>query len=168
MYQVTTKVLDLKTTKTAQALEIDSLKRRVKKLERRKRSRTHGLKRLYKVGLSTRVKSSEDEGGEEVFVAQQDENVVEKEADAAQIQVTTAATTLTISIDEVTLAQALEELKHTQPEAKAKKIVIHGADESTTTTTAAIPKTKSQDKCKAKMIEEPVKLKMKYQIQLDE
>nr|GEV92358.1 hypothetical protein [Tanacetum cinerariifolium] len=38
------RVLDLETTKTTQALEIDSLKRRVKKLERRKRSRTHGLK----------------------------------------------------------------------------------------------------------------------------
>nr|GFB59938.1 hypothetical protein [Tanacetum cinerariifolium] len=32
-----TRVLDLETTKTTQALEIDSLKRRVKKLERRKR-----------------------------------------------------------------------------------------------------------------------------------
>nr|GEY83194.1 hypothetical protein [Tanacetum cinerariifolium] len=40
--------------------------RRVKKLERRKRLKTHGLKRLYKVRLSARVKSSEDEGlGEE-------------------------------------------------------------------------------------------------------
>ncbi|GKF25071.1 hypothetical protein Tco_0080965, partial [Tanacetum coccineum] len=35
-------------------------------LEKKGRSRTHGLKRLYKVGLSRRVKSSEDEGlGEE-------------------------------------------------------------------------------------------------------
>nr|GFA65983.1 hypothetical protein [Tanacetum cinerariifolium] len=50
------------TTKTTQAMEIESLKRRVKKLEKRRRSRIHGLKRLYKVGLSTRVKSSEDEG----------------------------------------------------------------------------------------------------------
>nr|GEY19628.1 hypothetical protein [Tanacetum cinerariifolium] len=55
-------LLKLETTKTTQALEIDSLKRRVKKLKRRKRSRTHGLKRLYKVGLSTRVESSIDEG----------------------------------------------------------------------------------------------------------
>nr|GEU75368.1 retrovirus-related Pol polyprotein from transposon TNT 1-94 [Tanacetum cinerariifolium] len=61
-----TRVLDLETIKTTQAMEIKSLKRRVKKLERRKRSRTHGLKRLYKVGLSARVKSSDDEGlGEE-------------------------------------------------------------------------------------------------------
>ncbi|GJY41122.1 hypothetical protein Tco_0428392 [Tanacetum coccineum] len=41
--------------------EIDSLKRRVKRLEKNKRSRTHRLKRLYKVGLSARVESSRDE-----------------------------------------------------------------------------------------------------------
>nr|GFC93488.1 hypothetical protein [Tanacetum cinerariifolium] len=49
---------------------------------------------------------------EELFVAKQDENVVKKEVDAAQIQVSTAVTTPTILIDEVTLAQALAELKH--------------------------------------------------------
>ncbi|GKE42033.1 hypothetical protein Tco_1469317, partial [Tanacetum coccineum] len=48
-------------TKTTQAEEIVSLKRRVKKLEQKKRSKTHGLKRLYKVGLTTRVESSGDE-----------------------------------------------------------------------------------------------------------
>ncbi|GJW69874.1 putative ribonuclease H-like domain-containing protein [Tanacetum coccineum] len=47
-------------------LEITSLKRRVKRLEEKGRSRTHGLKRLYKVGLSRRVESSYEEGlGEE-------------------------------------------------------------------------------------------------------
>ncbi|GKA85507.1 hypothetical protein Tco_0807161 [Tanacetum coccineum] len=46
--------------------EIASLKRRVKKLERRNKSRTYGLKRLYKVGLTARVESSDDESlGEE-------------------------------------------------------------------------------------------------------
>nr|GEY18331.1 hypothetical protein [Tanacetum cinerariifolium] len=47
-------------TKTTQALEINSLKRWVKKLEKKQRSRTHKLKRLYKVGLSARVESSND------------------------------------------------------------------------------------------------------------
>nr|GEZ53305.1 retrovirus-related Pol polyprotein from transposon TNT 1-94 [Tanacetum cinerariifolium] len=157
------RVLDLEKTKTTQALEIDSLKRRVKKPKKKKRSRTHKLKRLYKVGLTARVESSDDEqslgedaskqgrisdidsdegitlvsthddvemfdadqnlGGEEVFVAKQDENVVE-EVDAAQVQVSIAATTPTISIDE--------------------------------------------DKGKAIMIEEPMKLKKKEQIMLDE
>ncbi|GJX46997.1 hypothetical protein Tco_0272187 [Tanacetum coccineum] len=54
------KVLDLEKTKTTQANEIASLKRRVKKLEEKKRSRTHGLKRLRKVGATARVKSSRD------------------------------------------------------------------------------------------------------------
>nr|GEV87019.1 hypothetical protein [Tanacetum cinerariifolium] len=156
------RVLDLETTKTTQALEIDSLKKRVRKLERRKRSRTHKLKRLYKVGLSARAKSFKDKGlgekdaskqgriadinvneditlvsthdeqmfdadqdlgGEEVFVVQQDENVVEKEVDPAQIQVTTAAITPTISIDEADyhLAERLqaEEQKELNDEEKA-------------------------------------------------
>ncbi|GJT16152.1 hypothetical protein Tco_0874858 [Tanacetum coccineum] len=56
-----TRVLDLENTKTAQAHEITCLKKRVKKLERKKKSRTHGLKRLYKVGLSARIDSSNDE-----------------------------------------------------------------------------------------------------------
>nr|GEU95801.1 hypothetical protein [Tanacetum cinerariifolium] len=41
------------------ALKIDSLKRRVKKLEKKQRLRTHKLKRLYKVGLTVRVESSD-------------------------------------------------------------------------------------------------------------
>ncbi|GKD73444.1 hypothetical protein Tco_1331726, partial [Tanacetum coccineum] len=49
-------------TKTTQAEEIVSLKRRVKKLEQKKKSRTHGLKRLYKVGSSRRVESSDEKG----------------------------------------------------------------------------------------------------------
>nr|GEV56513.1 hypothetical protein [Tanacetum cinerariifolium] len=55
------RVFDLETIKTSQAQEITSLKKRVKRLEKKRRSRTHGLKRLYKVGLSARVESSADE-----------------------------------------------------------------------------------------------------------
>nr|GEX37608.1 hypothetical protein [Tanacetum cinerariifolium] len=55
------RVFDLETTKTTQAMEIESLERRLKKLKKRKRSRTHGLKRLYKVGLLAREESSKDE-----------------------------------------------------------------------------------------------------------
>nr|GFC15361.1 hypothetical protein [Tanacetum cinerariifolium] len=45
-----------------QALEIGSLKRRVKKLKKKASKKTHKLKRLYKIGSSTRVESSEDAG----------------------------------------------------------------------------------------------------------
>nr|GEY61383.1 hypothetical protein [Tanacetum cinerariifolium] len=56
-----TRVLDLEQTKATQKNEIDSLKRRIKKLEKRNRSRTHKLNRLYKVGLTAMVESSRDE-----------------------------------------------------------------------------------------------------------
>ncbi|GKD46899.1 hypothetical protein Tco_1271544, partial [Tanacetum coccineum] len=55
------RVIDLEKTKTSQAQEITSLKRRVKRLEKKGGSRTHELKRLYKVGLSRRVESSDEE-----------------------------------------------------------------------------------------------------------
>ncbi|GKE44435.1 hypothetical protein Tco_1471719 [Tanacetum coccineum] len=54
------RVLNLENTKTAQAWEITSLKLRVKKLEKKGGSRTHKLKRLYKVGRSVRVISSDE------------------------------------------------------------------------------------------------------------
>nr|GFC23623.1 hypothetical protein [Tanacetum cinerariifolium] len=141
------------------------------------------IKRLYKVGLSARVKSSEDEGfGEEdaskqgmiddidankdiTLVSTHDEQMFNADQD---LVTTTAITTPTILIDEATLAQALAELKHVKPKAKAKGIVFYKPEESTITTTVAIPKPRSQDKGKAKLIEEPVKLKKKDQIQLDE
>ncbi|GKA73765.1 hypothetical protein Tco_0780067, partial [Tanacetum coccineum] len=183
------RVLDLETTKTTQAQEIASLKRRVKKMERRNRSRTYRLKRLYKVGLTARVESSfsedslgeedaskqgrkihdidadeditlenvhdaemfrvSDLAGEEVFVDQ--EVLIEKvvstaEVTTAGIEVTTASTT-TITIDEITLAQALVEIKISKP--KANEIV------------------KVQDKGKGIMIEEPLKMKKKDKISFD-
>nr|GEV60227.1 ribonuclease H-like domain-containing protein [Tanacetum cinerariifolium] len=115
-----TRVLYLEKTKTTQSNEIASLKRRVKKLEKRNMSRTHKLKRLYKVGLTARIESSSDEeslGGEEVFVAEQEvvkdvnENVVEEVVNVAQ----DGTTTTTITTEELTLAQALETLKTSKP-----------------------------------------------------
>nr|GEX64717.1 hypothetical protein [Tanacetum cinerariifolium] len=72
-------VFDLETTKTSQAQEITSLKKRVKRLEKKRRSITHGLKRLYKVGLSARVESSTDEKSldEDIFgVNDQDDTLM--------------------------------------------------------------------------------------------
>ncbi|GJT30368.1 hypothetical protein Tco_0910643 [Tanacetum coccineum] len=58
--------------------------------------------------------------GEEVFIAWKNENVVEIVVDAAQVS--TAATTVTITTEEITLAQALEALKTPKP--KVKRIVF--------------------------------------------
>ncbi|GKA22881.1 hypothetical protein Tco_0708843 [Tanacetum coccineum] len=54
------RVLALESIKTTQALEIASLKRRVKNLEKKASKRTHKFKRLYKVGTTRRVESSND------------------------------------------------------------------------------------------------------------
>ncbi|GKD93109.1 hypothetical protein Tco_1372946 [Tanacetum coccineum] len=164
------RVIDLETTKTSQAEEIVSLKRRVKKLEKRNKSRTHGLKRLYRVSLSRRVESYEDEGlgeedaskqgriadidankdiylvnvqtdedmfgvndldGDEVIVesvdvvkiAKETRSVVE-EVTAVTIPVSAAITTTTTAVIthvEMTLAQALAELKSAKPKADKDK-----------------------------------------------
>nr|GEW15598.1 hypothetical protein [Tanacetum cinerariifolium] len=154
------KVLKLEKIKTSQHNEIASLKRKVKKLEKRNRLRRHKLKRLYKVGMTARVESSDDEeslgkelpnrGGlkllMQVFgVAGQNENVVN------------------ITTEELTLAQAFEALKTSK--LKVKGLVIQDPGESTTTIT--ISSQQSHDKDKGIMIEEPVKPKKKDQIRLD-
>nr|GFA12049.1 hypothetical protein [Tanacetum cinerariifolium] len=140
------RVLELEKIKTIQQNVIDSLKIRVKKLERRNRLRTHKLKRLYKVGLNARVESYRDEDNLEHEV------------------VSTAATTVTT--EELILAQALKALKTLK--LKVKGIVIQEQKEPGKSTTTIISKQQSQDKGKAIIIEEPVKPKKKDQIRLDE
>ncbi|GJY20161.1 retrovirus-related pol polyprotein from transposon TNT 1-94 [Tanacetum coccineum] len=180
-------VLDLEKTKTTQAEEIVSLKRRVKKLKQKKRSRTHGLKRLHKVGMSRRVESSGDEDslGEDAskqgrrinaIDADEDITLVNVQDDAEMFDVNTltgnevfveqevAAKDVNLTIDEVTLAQALAALKSVKP--KVKDVVIQ--EPSTTTTTTISLQQPSQDKGKGIMVEEPVKtMKKKDLIRLD-
>ncbi|GJZ15537.1 hypothetical protein Tco_0551214 [Tanacetum coccineum] len=161
------RVLDLETTKTAQAKEITNLKKRVKKLERKKKSRTHGLKRLYKVGLSARIDSSDDE-------AKTGEPVVNAATTTSIIPVSAAKD---LSDVDMTLAQALAELKSAKPKAvttaatttttvvtrpKAKGLVIQEQEQAST------PITSSKDKGKGIMVEEPLKMKKKDQVLFDE
>ncbi|GKE20628.1 hypothetical protein Tco_1432140 [Tanacetum coccineum] len=130
-------LLARETTKTTQANEIASLKRRVKKLEKKDRSRTHKLKRLYKVGLSARVESSRDVedlfnddnkifdvdtlAGEEVFVAEQSGNVVQEVVDVIDAASTIPVSAAIITNVEITLAQALAELKSAKPKDEKDK-----------------------------------------------
>ncbi|GJS68547.1 putative ribonuclease H-like domain-containing protein [Tanacetum coccineum] len=82
------RVLDLETTKTAQAKEIASLKKRVKKLEMKRKSKTPGMKRLFKVGRSTQVVSSEDEGlGDQEDASKQGRKIDDIDKDAEVILV---------------------------------------------------------------------------------
>nr|GEU39504.1 hypothetical protein [Tanacetum cinerariifolium] len=157
------RVLNLETIKTAQAKKILSLKRRVKRLEKKKKSGTHRLKRLYKIGLSARVESSAEEQREvddqemfDTYVFNDEEVVVED---------ITTATTTAVSIDDTTLAQALVEIKTSKT--KSRGIIRQEPSETLTTTTILIS-LKVQDKGKGIMVEEPLKMKKKDQISFDE
>ncbi|GKB81937.1 hypothetical protein Tco_0948832, partial [Tanacetum coccineum] len=69
--------------------EIASLKRRVKKLEKKISSRTHKLKRLYKVGLIARVESFGDEEylGEDASKQVRSINAIDADEDITLVNV---------------------------------------------------------------------------------
>ncbi|GJU21135.1 hypothetical protein Tco_1154477 [Tanacetum coccineum] len=119
------RVLALETTKTTQATGIASLKRRVKKLERRNKLRTHRLKRLYRVGSSRRT-------GEDMFGVNDldgDEVIVES------IDVVKTAKETRSVVEEVTAVTIPVKLKSAKP--KAEKVVIQEPEQGTTTPTLA-------------------------------
>ncbi|GJY15826.1 hypothetical protein Tco_0386248 [Tanacetum coccineum] len=147
------RVIDLEKTKTSQAQEIISLKRRVKRLEKKGRSRTHRIKRLYKVGLTRRVESSEDEGINLVSTHfDADTNmfrVHDLVGDEVVVETEVASKDVNLSVGEVTLAQALTTLKSAKP--KADKVMLQEPEHGTiTTTTAATIVTAASIRPKAK------------------
>ncbi|GJV75597.1 hypothetical protein Tco_1507181 [Tanacetum coccineum] len=142
------RVLDLKKAKTAQAKEITSLKKRVKQLEKRRKSRASGIRRLRKVGSSSRVESSVDVSLAGIeFEKVVEEPVVSVATTTKSIPVSAAevVTTASASVeipDELTLAQTLIEIKTAKPKPvttaattvtsvrpRAKGIIFHDQEE---------------------------------------
>ncbi|GJW84073.1 hypothetical protein Tco_0157218 [Tanacetum coccineum] len=77
------KVLDLEKAKTDQDSEIASLKKKVKKLERRNKSRTSWLKRLRKVGSTRKVESSNEASlGDQEDASKQGRKIANIDVDA--------------------------------------------------------------------------------------
>ncbi|GKD54143.1 hypothetical protein Tco_1287530 [Tanacetum coccineum] len=162
------RVLHLEKTKTTQHNEIASLKRRVKKLETKNRSRTPRLKILYKVGLTARVESSDNEEslGEDaskqgrIDAIDADEEITL--VSVHDVNVSAGKEVFATTIDDITLAQVLEEMKNTKP--KKKGVVIQELGESTIT----ISSQQSQDKYKGILIEHVKPMNKKDLIRLDE
>ncbi|GJV55834.1 hypothetical protein Tco_1456839 [Tanacetum coccineum] len=166
------KVLDLEQTKTTQGNEIASLKRRVKKLEKKNRSRTHKLKRLYKIGLTARVESSGDEESLGEDASKQGRiNDIDEDEDITLVNVQDDVDNEMFDAD----ALDSEEVFVAGQNENVVKEVVDAAQVSTaatipgTTTTTTISSQQSQDKGKGIIIEEPVKsMKKKDLIRLDE
>nr|GEV12619.1 zf-CCHC domain-containing protein/UBN2 domain-containing protein [Tanacetum cinerariifolium] len=208
------RVLDLEKTKTAQAKEIANLKKRVKRLERKKsqdlieESSKQGMiedidadDNITLVNNQEMFKADRDLQGEKV-VARQEKEVLFKETQYVQSVVekvieditttdieetvsTAAIITTDVTPDELTMAQALVEIKKSKPKGattttttnaitittpnstrpKARGIVMQERIEATTTTILIL--TQVKDKGKGKMIEPEMSLKKKAQISLD-
>ncbi|GJY66394.1 hypothetical protein Tco_0468632, partial [Tanacetum coccineum] len=154
------RVLNLENTKTSQAAEITKLKKRVKKLERRNKSRTLGLKRLRKgrkiADLDADVEVTlvdEAQGRNDDYlmfdtgVLDEQEVKVEKVVSTAEVTTISATTT---TVDELTLAQTLIEIKAAKP-----KAVITTA---TTTTTVV-----TRPKARGVVVQEPTQLNAKLE-----
>nr|GEZ15797.1 hypothetical protein [Tanacetum cinerariifolium] len=175
------RVLALEKKNTTQALEITSLKRKVKKLEKKQRSRTHKLKRLYKVGLTARVDSSKDELnlGEDaskqgrIKAIDIDEDItLVNDQDAKMFDVTDLHGKKVLvekDVDkEVNAAGEINVASNATIDSVATTIIEEVTLAKTLAELKASKLKKSHDKGKGIMVEEPVKPKNKEQIRLDE
>ncbi|GKD35265.1 hypothetical protein Tco_1250774 [Tanacetum coccineum] len=130
--------------------------------------------------MTARVESSDDEenlgedaskqeridaidADEEITLVSTTGDIVSATSATTTVSAATTTTAIINIVDDITLAQALEEMKSTKP--KKKGIVIQELGESTTKISSQLPSQQSQDKGKGILIE-PVK--KKDQILLDE
>ncbi|GJY16001.1 hypothetical protein Tco_0386423 [Tanacetum coccineum] len=157
------RVLDLEQTKTTQHNEIASLKRRVKNLEKKSRSRTHRLKRLYKVGLIARIESSDDK-----------ESLSEDPSKQGRIDAIdtyeeiTLVGDMNVSTGEEVVEEVVEVINTAKLIIDAAQVSAAGDKVSTATTiSVAITTTATTDKGKGIFIEPVEPMKKKYQIRLD-
>ncbi|GJU83361.1 hypothetical protein Tco_1285726 [Tanacetum coccineum] len=110
---------------------------KVKKLEKKQRSRTPKLKILFKVGRSAQVVSSEDEGlGDQEDASKQGRKITDIDQDAVVTLVVetqgsekvveeVVSTAATITTEEINLAQALAELRSAKPKVMVQEPVIN-------------------------------------------
>nr|GEW48887.1 putative ribonuclease H-like domain-containing protein [Tanacetum cinerariifolium] len=145
--QLQSRVLALEITKTNQALEIRSVKRRVKKFEKKASNRTHKINRLYKIEVIVEKEVSTADPG----------TTAGEVVTSAGVEVSIAAANLIISMDDITLAKALAALKSAKPMVKeaivpkSKEIFMQDPEETIIRTTTIVP---SQDHELAERLQE--------------
>ncbi|GJV15582.1 uncharacterized mitochondrial protein-like protein [Tanacetum coccineum] len=175
-----TRVLDLENVKDAQALEIKKLKKRVKKLESKKKSRTPQLKRrLFKVRIES---SAEKSLGDQEDSSKQGRNEIDQDEGISYAPITTTGvsisttkpstpppttttTTIPIEDEDLTIAQTLMKIK--SEKSKAKGVTMQEPSESGTRVRVHPLQIDPKDKGKAKMVEPEKPKKKKDQIEYD-
>ncbi|GKB56400.1 hypothetical protein Tco_0912586 [Tanacetum coccineum] len=106
------RVLALENIKSAQDLEITNLKKKVKRLEKKKKSRTSQLKRrLFKVGI---VSFAENSLGDQEDASKQGRNELDQDEEISCVPVSAASLTRPVDdsiTDDITLAKTLMKIK---------------------------------------------------------
>nr|GEV38123.1 hypothetical protein [Tanacetum cinerariifolium] len=180
---LTRKVKNLEQDKIAQALEIIKLKKRVRKLEKKRKLTVIGLKRLKKVGTTQKIESSADtvmDDQEDAYKQEVEKNTdVQRRLEESQakvyhidlehadkvLKVVTAATTIITAAASITAAT----ITATPSAARRRKgVVIKDPKETATPSTIVYSEPKSKDKRKGIIVEEPKPLKKQAQIEQDE
>nr|GEX11035.1 copia protein [Tanacetum cinerariifolium] len=155
------RVLNLETTKTAQEKEIANLKKRVKRMERKRKSRTYELKKLNKGRIS------DIDVNQDIYLVNihKDKDIcgVNDQDDTFMFNVDKDLQGEDVVVEEVNAASI------TTPTSKPKAngIVMQKPSEATTTTTIILL-IKYEDNGKGIMVEPKMPLTKKAQIRLDE
>nr|GEW07794.1 ribonuclease H-like domain, reverse transcriptase, RNA-dependent DNA polymerase [Tanacetum cinerariifolium] len=160
---------ELKRTKTTQQTKIGGSERRVKKLKKKQRLRTHKLKRLYKVGVTAKVISSyNDEALDKKDTSKQgriDEIDVDEDIALEEVVevVTTAKMIINAVVDATQVTTTITDIL-----VSAAKTIVTTTLTITTESTKTNAEVQDKGKGKAKLIKEPeMPKKRKHQIKAD-
>nr|GEX71988.1 hypothetical protein [Tanacetum cinerariifolium] len=181
------KVEYLEYDKVAQALEIKNLKRRVKKLDKEKKERV--IDELDKDDVVSLINDKEEDKKDEEANVVKDDQVQGRQAKIYKINMHHASKVLSMKKDEpakvqevvyvVTTAKLITKVVTAAsetvtaaivvaPKRRRKGVIIRDLEEQLTTSSIIPTDTKSKDKGKGIMVEEPKPLKKKQQIEMDE
>ncbi|GJX22962.1 hypothetical protein Tco_0227407 [Tanacetum coccineum] len=190
------RVLALENIKTAQDLEITNLKKRVKKLEKKKKSRTPQLKRrLFKVRIES---SAEKSLGDQEDASKQGRNEIDQDEgiswfqedaetqgryghDISTAEVTTASVPSDVDVsaaspirpvddsitDDITLAETLMKIKSSASRSQKDKGVMFKEPSEPTTTSRPQSQIPAKDKGKGIMQEPEKPVKVKGKDQIE-
>ncbi|GJT35543.1 hypothetical protein Tco_0925962 [Tanacetum coccineum] len=165
------RVLALENIKTTQDLEITNLKKRFKKLEKKKKSRTPQLKRrLFKVRIESSAKKSlETQGryGHDISTTEVTTASVPSDVDVSVASPIRPVDDLIT--DDITLSKTLMKIKSSASRSQKDKGVMFKELSEPTTTSRPQSQIPTKDKGKGIMQEpeKPVKVKGKDQIKYD-
>nr|GEZ25438.1 hypothetical protein [Tanacetum cinerariifolium] len=162
---LTRRVENLERDMIAQALEITKLKQRVRKLEKNKKLRIYGMKRLRKDVTLEEVKVEKNAEDDEQEPAKLQEVIEVVTTAKLMTKVVSTATTIVTAAAPITAATITT--PHTFSR-RRKGVVIRDPEETATPSTIIHSEPKSKEKGKGIMVEEPKPLKKQTQIKQDE